>query len=130
MDLTPEGVSGLGLAIASTFAREGISRAVVGRDVRLSSDLYFAALTDGLMAGGIDIVDIGVVPTPIFYFAAKKWEIKGGVMITASHNPAEFNGFKVLRGEGTIYGADITELHSLQGGVSPAEKRGTRLTSI
>ena len=125
MDLTPEGVSGLGLAIASTFAREGISRAVVGRDVRLSSDLYFAALTDGLMAGGIDIVDIGVVPTPIFYFAAKKWEIKGGVMITASHNPAEFNGFKVLRGEGTIYGADITELHSLQGGVSPAEKRGT-----
>ena len=66
MDLTPEGVSGLGLAIASTFAREGISRAVVGRDVRLSSDLYFAALTDGLMAVGIYIVDIGVVPTPIF----------------------------------------------------------------
>ncbi len=125
MDLTPGGVNGLGLAIASTFVREGITSAVVGRDVRLSSDLYFAALTDGLLAGGIDIVDVGVVPTPVFYFAAKKWEIKGGVMITASHNPAEFNGFKVLRGEGTIYGADITELHGLQGGVSPAEKRGT-----
>ena len=125
MDLTQEGVKGLGLAIASTFTREGISRAVVGRDVRLSSDSYFAVLTDGLMAGGIDIVDVGVVPTPIFYFAAKKLEIKGGVMITASHNPAEFNGFKVLRGEGTIYGADIMELHGLQSGVSPVEKRGT-----
>ena len=124
MDLTPEGVSGLGLAIASTFVREGITTAVVGRDVRLSGDLYFAALTDGLMDGGIDIVDVGVVPTPIFYFAAKKWDIKGGVMITASHNPAEFNGFKVLRGEGTIYGTDITELYGLQGGVSPAGKRG------
>ncbi len=125
MDLTPGGVSGLGLAIASTFVREGITSAVVGRDIRLSSDSYFAALTDGLLAGGIDIVDVGVVPTPVFYFAAKKWEIKGGVMITASHNPAEFNGFKVLRGEGTIYGADITELHGLQDGVSPAGKRGT-----
>ena len=125
MDLTTEGVRSLGLAIASTFVRDGITRAVVGRDVRLSSDSYFAALTDGILAGGIDIVDVGVVPTPVFYFAAKKWDIKGGVMITASHNPAEFNGFKVLRGEGTIYGAEIMELHGLQGSVSPSSGRGT-----
>ncbi len=125
VDLTTDGVSGLGLAIASTFTREGITSAVVGRDVRLSSDLYFGALTEGLMDGGIDVIDIGVVPTPIFYFASKKWGITGGVMITASHNPAEFNGFKVLRGEGTIYGADITELHTLQGKVFPVEKKGT-----
>ena len=124
VDLTPEGVTGLGLAIASTFTREGITSAVVGRDVRLSGDLYFGALTAGLTDGGIDVIDIGVVPTPIFYFAAKKWGLKGGVMITASHNPAEYNGFKILRGEGTIYGADITELHALQGGISPAEKKG------
>ena len=125
MDLTTEGVRSLGLAIASTFVCDGITRAVVGRDVRLSSDSYFAALTDGILAGGIDIVDVGVVPTPVFYFAAKKWDIKGGVMITASHNPAEFNGFKVLRGEGTIYGAEIMELHGLQGSVSPSSGRGT-----
>ena len=125
MDLTTEGVRSLGLAIASTFVCDGITSAVVGRDVRLSSDSYFAALTDGILAGGIDIVDVGVVPTPVFYFAAKKWDIKGGVMITASHNPAEFNGFKVLRGEGTIYGAEIMELHGLQGSVSPSSGRGT-----
>jgi len=125
VDLTTEGVRSLGLAVASTFVRDGITSAVVGRDVRLSSDSYFAALTDGILAGGIDIVDVGVVPTPVFYFAAKKWDIKGGVMITASHNPAEFNGFKVLRGEGTIYGAEIMELHGLQGSASPSSGRGT-----
>jgi phosphomannomutase/phosphoglucomutase len=125
IDLTPEGVTGLGLAIASTLTRDGITSAVVGRDVRLSGDLYFEALTSGLTDGGIDVVDIGVVPTPIFYFAAKKWGIKGGVMITASHNPAEYNGFKILRGEGTIYGEDITELHGLQGKAGPADKKGS-----
>jgi phosphomannomutase/phosphoglucomutase len=125
VDLTPEGVSGLGLAIAATFARDGITSAVVGRDVRLSGDLYFEALTAGLMDGGIDVVDIGVVPTPIFYFAAKKWGFRGGVMITASHNPAEYNGFKILRGEGTIYGKDITELHTLIGSPAPSGKKGS-----
>jgi phosphomannomutase/phosphoglucomutase len=124
-DLTPDGVEGLGLAIASTFAREGISKAVVGRDVRLSGQLYFDALTKGLTAGGIDVVDIGVVPTPIFYFAARKWGMQGGVMITASHNPAEYNGFKILRGEGTIYGEDITELHGLQGAGPDTDRKGS-----
>jgi len=128
VDITTEGVRELGLAVASTFAREGTKRAVVGRDVRLSGGSYFTALTEGLLDGGIDVIDIGVVPTPVFYFAAKRWGIKGGMMITASHNPAEFNGFKVLRGEGTIYGADITELHTLLGSVSPADSKG-KMTS-
>lgn len=112
-DLTREGVYRLGLAVAHTFVRENIRHAVVGRDNRLSSDDYFESLSDGLMKGGVDVVDIGMVPTPVFYFAAKSWKISGGVMITASHNPAEFNGFKVLRGEGTIYGEDIRELKPL-----------------
>jgi phosphomannomutase/phosphoglucomutase len=114
--LTPEGVRKLGSAIASTLVREDIKEAVVGRDVRLSSDAYFEALSDGIMKGGVDVIDIGVVPTPVFYFAAKKWGIEGGVMITASHNPAEFNGFKVLRGQGTIYGDDIAKLHEISEG--------------
>lgn len=103
----------LGAAVASTFARDGITRAVVGRDVRESGDAYFEALTEGLTGAGIDVVDIGLVPTPVFYFAARRWGIRGGVMITASHNAAEYNGFKILRGEGTIYGDDIMELHSI-----------------
>ncbi|MCK4550118.1 MAG: phosphomannomutase, partial [Candidatus Krumholzibacteria bacterium] len=108
MDLTPEGVTGLGLAIASTFTREGINSAVVGRDVRLSGDSYFEALTAGLMAGGIDVIDIGVVPTPIFYFAAKSWGIQGGVMITASHNPAKFNGIKIKTSLGGGASTEVT----------------------
>jgi phosphomannomutase/phosphoglucomutase len=124
-DLTPDGVTGLGLAVAFTLRREGISQAVVGRDVRLSGGEYFEALTDGLTAGGVDVIDIGVVPTPVFYFAARKWGIKGGVMITASHNPAEYNGFKVLRGEGTIFGEDIRELHALMSTAARADRKGS-----
>ena len=103
----------LGLAVAATFVREKITSAVVGRDVRPSSDAFFEALSEGLTKGGVSVVDVGIVPTPVFYFAAKRWGFSGGVMITASHNPSEFNGFKVLRGEGTIYGQDILELRDV-----------------
>jgi phosphomannomutase/phosphoglucomutase len=115
----------LGLAVAATLAREKIHEAVVGRDVRPSSDPFFEALSDGLTRGGVSVIDIGVVPTPVFYFAARKWDIRGGVMITASHNPTEFNGFKVLRGEGTIYGADILELRDLALGDLPEPGGGS-----
>ena len=115
-DLTDSGVYRLGLAIASTMIREGIDRAVVGRDNRQSSDAFFEALSNGMTRGGVNVVDIGMVPTPVLYFAAKRWKFDGGVMITASHNPGEFNGFKVLRGEGTIYGDSIRELWDIMGG--------------
>ena len=115
-DLTADGVRQLGLAVAETLIRENIREAVVGRDNRLSSEPFYGALTDGLMRGGIDVIGIGMVPTPVFYFAAKRWNVKGGVMITASHNPPEFNGFKVLRGDGTIYGDAIRELHTIAAG--------------
>lgn len=115
-DLTDEGVLKLGKAAAVTFLRDGIKEAVVGRDVRTSSERFFNALSEGLRQSGISVIDIGVVPTPVFYFAAKRWNIGGGIMITASHNPSEFNGFKILRGEGTIYGDDIRELHRISVG--------------
>ena len=117
----------LGLAVAATFLREKITNAVVGRDVRPSSDAFFEALSEGLTKGGVSVVDVGIVPTPVFYFAAKRWGFAGGVMITASHNPSEFNGFKVLRGEGTIYGRDILELRDVAEG-SLAEPGGGRIT--
>ncbi len=112
-DLTDEGVERLARAAAATFLREDIREVVVGRDVRLSSGRFFNSLTAGLRSSGVSVVDIGIVPTPVFYFAARRWNIMGGMMITASHNPSEFNGFKILRGEGTIYGDDIKELHRI-----------------
>jgi phosphomannomutase/phosphoglucomutase len=96
--------------------RERTDQAVVGRDNRLSSESFFGSLSDGLMKGGVDVIDIGVVPTPVLYFGAKRWNMSGGVMITASHNPPEFNGFKVIRGEGTIYGEAIRELWDIAHG--------------
>jgi phosphomannomutase/phosphoglucomutase len=75
----------------------------------------------------VSVIDIGVVPTPVFYFAAKKWGVRGGVMITASHNPSEFNGFKVLRGEGTIYGSDILAIRDIALGSLP-EPGGGRVS--
>ena len=117
----------LGLAVATTFVREGITSAVVGRDVRPSSGAFFDALSEGLTRGGVSVLDIGIVPTPVFYFAARRWGFTGGVMITASHNPSEFNGFKVLRGEGTIYGQDILELRTVAEG-DCAEPGGGRIT--
>ena len=93
--MTLGGVYRLGLAIAFTMVRDGIERIVVGRDNRLSSDSFFESLSEGLTKGGVDVIDIGMVPTPVLYFAAKRWKLDGGVMITASHNPGEFIGFKV-----------------------------------
>lgn len=124
-ELSDDGVRRLGLAIAASFAEERIEEAVVGRDVRPSSGRFFEALSDGLRSGGVNVVDIGEVPTPVFYFAAKFWNMRGGVMITASHNPPRFNGFKVLRGEGTIYGSDIQELRHLVCGRLPEPGGGT-----
>lgn len=65
---------------------------VVGRDMRPSSEPLFAALADGLLTGGMDVVDIGLSSTPMFYFAVNTLGAAGGVMITASHNPAKYNG--------------------------------------
>lgn len=123
-DITEEAARLIGRAVAATLEREGIDRALVGADNRLSSGSFAEAVSAGLMAGGINVVDIGVVPTPVFYFASRSWDVKGGVMITASHNPPQFNGFKVLRGEGTIYGDDIHEIWKLTKGSLPDRKGG------
>ncbi len=114
--MTDEGVRDLGRAAAVTFLREGMNEVVVGRDVRHSGERYFSALTEGLLESGVDVVNIGQVPTPTFYFASRVWNIPGGIMITASHNPSEYNGFKVLRGETTIYGDSIRELYQIAEG--------------
>jgi phosphomannomutase/phosphoglucomutase len=123
-ELTDEVVERLALATAATLMRDGLRDAVVGRDNRSSSDPYFDAVARGLTAGGVSVVDLGVVPTPVFYFAAKAWGYRGGVMITASHNPPQFNGLKVFRGEGTIYGEDILELREMAAGSLPSPGGG------
>lgn len=89
---------------------QGGQRVAVGRDCRFTSDRYAEAVIEGLLAAGLQVYDIGVCPTPLLYFALFHLDLDGGVMITASHNPSEYNGFKVCVGKDTLYGAQIQEL--------------------
>ncbi|HEY8144678.1 MAG TPA: phosphomannomutase/phosphoglucomutase [Kofleriaceae bacterium] len=82
----------------------------IGRDCRLTSGRLRAALVTGLTDAGIDIIDVGVVATPVLYFAAFHYPVDGAVIITGSHNPPEDNGFKILRGRESIHGEDIRAL--------------------
>jgi phosphomannomutase/phosphoglucomutase len=112
-DLTRESVSTLGRTIGTYLESKGIRTAAVGRDCRLSSDDIFAWLAAGLTAAGIDVVDIGMVPTPVLYFSVHHFGFPSGVMITGSHNPPEYNGFKVQVGDSTIYGDEIQKLYRI-----------------
>jgi phosphomannomutase/phosphoglucomutase len=88
-------------------------RVAVGRDGRLSTGRLYAALTAGLIEGGADVESVGVGPSPQLYFAAHHLGTDGAVMITASHNPAPDNGFKMMRGRGSFFGKDIQALADL-----------------
>jgi phosphomannomutase/phosphoglucomutase len=92
----------------------GRGRIGVGRDCRLTSDAYAAALREGLIGSGLDVIDLGVGPTPVTYFALFDLDLDGAIQVTGSHNPAEDNGFKICVGRSTIHGA---ELQTLRGAV-------------
>lgn len=109
-DMSDDFVTDLGRAIGSALVDAGGRRMTVGRDCRLHSPRIHRALTAGLLETGICIQDIGIVHTPGLYFSVFHLEADGGVMITASHNPSEDNGFKVMRGTGTIHGDEIQDL--------------------
>ncbi len=113
VDFDPEWVEVLGRAAGTFFLRRGFAQAVLGHDCRLSSPEYQARLAAGLASSGIDVVCLGMVPTPVFYHAVKALGRKAGIMVTASHNPPEFNGFKVWAGETTIHTDDIAELRDI-----------------
>ncbi len=85
----------------------------VGWDCRLTSDSYSAALVSGLREGGLQVVRLGVCPTPLTYFSIFSLNLDGGIMVTGSHNPADYNGFKICIGKGTLFGHQIQELRSL-----------------
>jgi phosphomannomutase/phosphoglucomutase len=82
----------------------------VGRDCRLTSDKYAAAVADGIRSTGVAVVDIGMCPTPLMYFSLFHWDLDGGIQVTGSHNPAEHNGFKICLGKESMHGAQIQDL--------------------
>jgi phosphomannomutase/phosphoglucomutase len=112
-DLTPDIVRVLGQGFGTRMVRQNKKQLVVGRDGRLSSKSFRDALVEGLLSTGCDVVDVGVCPTPVYYFSIFHLKKEGGVMVTGSHNPPDFNGFKVSVDKSTIFGEEIQNLRKL-----------------
>ncbi len=112
-DLTSDIVRRLGQGFGTHMAQLGKKELVVGRDGRLSSGAFEETLIEGLLSTGCHIVDIGLCPTPVYYFSIFHLDKDGGMMVTGSHNPPEFNGLKVSVGKSTIFGEEIQSLRRL-----------------
>jgi phosphomannomutase/phosphoglucomutase len=121
-DLTNDNVTLIGKAFATHMLSQNRKRLVVGRDVRLSSERLRNALVEAMTGCGVDVIDVGVVPTPAQYFGIVQQKADGGVMITGSHNPIDYNGFKMSTGlkaadghvsVGAIYGEEIQHLYKI-----------------
>lgn len=109
-ELDHDAVAGIAAAFCAYILRTGRQRLILSRDNRASSTAFRDIVVQVCSNSGIDVVDIGEVITPVFYFASRHLEIDAGIMITASHNPGHDNGFKLLLGTSTIYGDEIQEI--------------------
>ncbi len=124
-DLTDDVVEKLGQGYGAQMANLGHKKVSVGYDARVSSPRFRDSLIKGILSTGVDVVDIGMVPTPALYFSLFHLDVQGGVMITGSHNPPEFNGFKLAVGHTTLYGPEIQRIRQIiDAGVYP---KGTGL---
>ena len=115
-DLTPEIAHSIGAAYGIYLSQqkpEQTLKVSIGRDVRLSSSALRDALIKGIISTGVDVVDIGECPTPLQYFSMYHLALDGGIMITGSHNPPEFNGFKISVGRETIFGEEIQKIRRI-----------------
>lgn len=111
--LTPDAVELIGQAFATQALSQGQKTVVIGRDGRLSSPELAKRLSKGLRAGGCDVIDIGMVPTPVLYYATHKLQTGTGIMVTGSHNPPQYNGLKMMIAGDTLYGDGIKELYQI-----------------
>jgi phosphomannomutase/phosphoglucomutase len=109
--LTEAAVRGVGAALGTRARDRGIGAIVVGRDGRLSGPRLVEALVGGINAAGVEAIDIGMVPTPIVYYATVLTGCGSGVAVTGSHNPPEYNGLKMMLGGATLYGEEIQDLY-------------------
>jgi phosphomannomutase/phosphoglucomutase len=112
-DLTEEAVHRVGQALGTRIREAGGRRAAVGRDARLSGPRFAERMITALLSTGVDVLDLGIVPTPLTYFAAHTAGVDGICMITGSHNPPEYNGLKLGLGAATYHGEEIQGLRRL-----------------
>ncbi|NLA75211.1 MAG: phosphomannomutase/phosphoglucomutase, partial [Deltaproteobacteria bacterium] len=113
-ELNMETVYELGRAFGTYYKQHGASKISVGHDCRESYPVLKDALVKGLLETGMDVTYLGMVPTPLLYFSIHEFKLDGAIMITGSHNPPEYNGFKVCLGKATIYGEEIQKLREIE----------------
>lgn len=125
-DLTVETAAAIGRGFAAFLARRGVDRAVaVGRDNRPSGQALGDAVIGALTSCGVNVVDIGTVPTPLLYWSLSNVDVGAGIQITGSHNPPEYNGFKICVGTDSVHGEELQELRELATGTTFPSGRGT-----
>ncbi|NLV45406.1 MAG: phosphomannomutase/phosphoglucomutase [Candidatus Hydrogenedentes bacterium] len=131
-DINESVMERLGMAYAAYLrGKKKYNRVVIARDGRLSGKTLANAVIDGITACGINVIDLGMAPTPVLYYALNTLEVDGGLMLTASHNPKDYNGMKVAIGNTTIYGAEIQKLGAIaQKGVFPLSGKTTTITRM
>src|SRR6266480_2249524 len=131
-DLTEETAGLVAGAYAAFLGEKGVRGTLaVGRDNRPSGEKLHTALVADLLASGVDVVDIGIVPTPLAYWSQHNLDVVGGIQITGSHNPPEYNGFKLGLRTTSIYGGDIQHIYDLAvAGKFPRGKGAIRQAQI
>jgi phosphomannomutase/phosphoglucomutase len=131
-DLTVEAAHAIGGAYAALMRERGVTGEVaVGRDNRPSGDKLRDALVRGLTSAGVSVVDIGVVPTPVLYWSLHHLDVIGGIQITGSHNPPEYNGFKLCFGTDSLHGHDLQHLRALiESGAAPEGQGQVRYEAL
>ncbi len=112
-NLGPDDARAIGRGFGTVVRRSGGKRVAVGRDGRRSSPMLEAALVEGLTASGVDVLRIGIGPSPMLYHAERYQQVDGGIQVTGSHNPADDNGFKMVLGHRPFFGADIVAMAAL-----------------
>ncbi|MCU0236893.1 MAG: phosphomannomutase/phosphoglucomutase [Acidobacteria bacterium] len=131
-ELADANVERIAMAVAAIYVREGKKKIAVGMDGRPSSERIKERFTCTLARYGLQVTDLGLVPTPVVYFAAFRDQLGGAVIITASHNPSEYNGFKVMLGTAALYGDQVKEIYRLaaNGPFAPEKKGSVRKQDI
>ena len=112
-DLTDDVVRDIGRGFGTYVRRAGGMSISLGGDVRLSTEKFREFITEGVMSVGINVVDIGTVPTPALYFSLYELHVDGSLMITGSHNPPDMNGFKLNLGKDSVYGQEIQKIRKI-----------------
>lgn len=112
-EISEQDAHAVGKAYGSLLMGQGRKKVSVGRDCRITSEAYSKAFINGVLSAGCDVVEIGVCPTPVLYYSIHQLDLEGGAMITASHNPPEYNGFKLMSGLDSIHSNGLQDIRKI-----------------